>query len=87
LTFSAFAAVAATSSTSTDNVVPGVLGFLVVTGMAVVLVFLLRSMNKQFRKIAPPADARPAPTAGQDKAPAERPSLNPWRAVPCLRER
>jgi hypothetical protein len=81
LTFGAFAAVAATSSTSTDNVVPGVLGFLVVAGMAVVLVFLLRSMNKQFRKIAPPADAQPAPTAGQDKAPAERPSLNPRRAV------
>lgn len=77
MTFGALAAVAATSSSSTDNVVPGVLGFLVVTGMAVVLVFLLRSMNKQFRKITPPADAQPAPT---DKASAERPSLSRWRA-------
>jgi hypothetical protein len=30
-----------------------VLGFLVVAGIGVVLVFLFRSMNKQFRKITP----------------------------------
>ncbi|HEX3955613.1 MAG TPA: hypothetical protein VHZ03_03160 [Trebonia sp.] len=43
-----------TNSTSTINdVEPGLLGFLVVAGMGVVLVFLLRSMNKQFRKIGP----------------------------------
>ena len=43
-----------TNSTSTLNdVEPGVLGFLVVAGMALALVFLLRSMNKQFRKIGP----------------------------------
>ena len=42
------------NSTSTLNdVEPGLLGFLVVAGMALVLVFLLRSMNKQFRKIGP----------------------------------
>ena len=52
MTFSALAAAAA-SSTSVNNVEPGVLGFLVVAGIAVVLVFLLRSMNKQFRKIEP----------------------------------
>lgn len=46
------AAVAASSSAS-DNVAPGVLGFLVVAGMGVALVFLLRSMNKQFHKITP----------------------------------
>jgi hypothetical protein len=43
-----------TNSTSTINdVEPGLLGFLVVAGMGVALVFLFRSMNKQFRKIGP----------------------------------
>ena len=42
------------NSTSTLNdIEPGVLGFLVVAAMGVALVFLLRSMNKQFRKIGP----------------------------------
>jgi hypothetical protein len=48
-----------------------VLGFLVVAAIGVALVFLLKSMNKQFRKIAPkdeaavPGDAgsRPGPNA------------------------
>jgi hypothetical protein len=61
LTLGALAALAvssassASSSSSNSNVEPGVLAFLVVAGMAVVLVFLLRSMNKQFHKITPPA--------------------------------
>ena len=43
-----------TNSTSTiGNVEPGLLGFLVVAAMGVALVFLFRSMNKQFRKIGP----------------------------------
>ena len=46
-------AAAAASSASSNDVEPGVLGFLVVAGMGVALVFLLRSMNKQFRKITP----------------------------------
>jgi hypothetical protein len=70
VTFGVLAAVAA-SSPSSDDVTPGVLGFLVVAAIGVVLVFLLRSMNKQFRKIAPkdaaavPGDAesKPGPTA------------------------
>jgi hypothetical protein len=53
LTFGVLAAAAASSS---DNVSPGVLGFLVVAAMGVALVFLLRSMNKQFRKITPPPE-------------------------------
>jgi hypothetical protein len=70
LTFGVLAAVAASSSTSND-VAPGVLGFLVVAAMGVALVFLLRSMNKQFRKITPnPADPPGGPakpeTAGQE---------------------
>ena len=52
LTFGVLAAVAASSSASND-VTPGVLGFLVVAAMGVALVFLLKSMNKQFRKITP----------------------------------
>ena len=62
MTFGVLAAVAASSSNSND-VEPGVLGFLVVAAIGVVLVFLLRSMNKQFRKITPnpdpPAKSRP----------------------------
>jgi hypothetical protein len=44
---------AAASSSSSDNIEPGVLGFLVVAALGVALVFLLRSMNKQLRKITP----------------------------------
>ena len=51
----------AATSTSVNNVEPGALGFLVVAGIGVALVFLLRSMNKQFKKIGPrpedPSDA------------------------------
>jgi len=65
LTFGALAAVAASSSASND-VEPGVLGFLVVAAMGVVLVFLLRSMNKQFRKITPTPE--PPGGAAQDSA-------------------
>jgi hypothetical protein len=66
LTFGVLAAVAASSS-STSNIEPGVLAFLIVAAMGVALVFLLRSMNKQFRKITPdPAAPDPAaPDAGQ----------------------
>ncbi len=61
MTHLVLAAVAASSSASND-VAPGVLGFLVVAAMGVALVFLLRSMNKQFRKITPDPD--PAPPGG-----------------------
>ena len=63
MTFGVLAAVAASSSASND-VAPGVLGFLVVAAMAVVLVFLLRSMNKQFRKITPDAQGTAGPLSG-----------------------
>jgi hypothetical protein len=48
--------VAASNSSALNDVEPGLLGFLVVAGLGVALVFLLRSMNKQFRKIGPPPD-------------------------------
>jgi hypothetical protein len=49
-------AVLASGSNSTSDigdVEPGLLGFLVVAALGLALVFLLRSMNKQFRKIGP----------------------------------
>jgi len=60
LTFGVLAVVAASSPPS-DDVTPGVLGFLVVAAIGVALVFLLRSMNKQFRKIAPKDDETAVP--------------------------
>ncbi len=65
MTFGVVAAVAASSSASND-VEPGVLGFLVVAAIGVALVFLLRSMNKQFRKITP--NPEPPGGAAQDSA-------------------
>jgi hypothetical protein len=59
-----------------NAVVPGILGFLVVAGMAIALFFLLRSMNKHLRKVvsgpgwrqgAP--DGQPDPAAGPDSMP------------------
>ena len=60
----------AASSSPLNDVEPGALGFLVVAGIGVALVFLLRSMNKQFRKLTPPEDegtqAGTADDAGAD---------------------
>ena len=44
------------SASVASQVEPGVLGFLVVAGLGVALFFLLRSMNKQLRKVS--ADRR-----------------------------
>jgi hypothetical protein len=67
--------VLAASSSASSNVEPGVLGFLVVAGIGVALVFLLRSMNKQFRKITPaPGPAEGSEAGGAEaKAPAQTP--------------
>jgi hypothetical protein len=54
VTFLAVLASSPGNSTSTiSNVEPGLLGFLVVAALGVALVFILRSMNKQFKKIGP----------------------------------
>ena len=75
MTVGVLAAVAASSSA--DNVTPGVLGFLVVAALAVALVFLLRSMNKQFRKITPEPGAGDGAGDGQSaegpRTPADTP--------------
>ena len=65
-------AAAAASSTSSNDVEPGVLGFLVVAGIAVALVFLFLSMNKQFHKITPAQDDEQA-DGEQVKDPARTP--------------
>ena len=43
----------ASAAPAASQVVPGILGFLVVAGMGLMLYFLLRSMNKQLRKVVP----------------------------------
>jgi hypothetical protein len=57
--------VAASNSSTLNDVEPGLLGFLVVAGLGIALVFLLRSMNKQFRKIGPPPEKTDAEEAGE----------------------
>jgi hypothetical protein len=44
---------AAHSASTAADVQTGLLAFVIVAAMGVALVFLLRSMNKQFRKIGP----------------------------------
>ena len=44
----------------------GVLGFLVVAAIGVALVFLLRSMNKQFKKIGPKPEEPLEPGEAED---------------------
>lgn len=72
LTFGVLAAAAPAS----DIVTPGLLGFVVFAVMAVALVFLLKSMNKQFRKITPKAEgtATANAAAGSKTAPGEPPA-------------
>jgi hypothetical protein len=81
VTFIAALASSASNSTSTiSDVEPGLLGFLVVAALAVALVFLLRSMNKQFKKIGPrPEDEDPSDPAAdesQSTAAADAGSVN-----------
>jgi hypothetical protein len=62
-------AAGSSNSSTLSDVEPGLLGFLVVAALALALVFLLRSMNKQFRKIGPaPEDVEETTAAAQDEA-------------------
>ena len=71
MTLGVLAAVAASSSNSED-VGAGVIAFLIVAAMGVALVFLLRSMNKQFRKIdANPLEPGPPDGDGADDETAD----------------
>ncbi len=62
---------AASNSSTLNDVEPGLLGFLVVAAIGAALVFLLRSMNKQFRKIGPPPEE--TDVAGASETPGQRP--------------
>jgi hypothetical protein len=70
MTSAVHAAVAAAVPAS-SSVTPGILGFLVFAALAVALVFLIKSMNKQFRKITPEPGA--AASAPEDPAKPETP--------------
>jgi hypothetical protein len=62
------------STSSINDVEPGLLGFLVVAVLGLAIVFLLRSMNKQFRKIGPkPEDPEETEAGSASEAPAQRP--------------
>jgi hypothetical protein len=56
LSFLAAAVASGSSSSALSDVEPGALGFLIVAGIGLALVFLLRNMNKQFKKLGPPPE-------------------------------
>jgi hypothetical protein len=56
LSFLATAIASGSNSSTLSEVEPGALGFLVVAGMGIILVFLLKNMNKQFKKLGPPPE-------------------------------
>ena len=62
---------AANSTSTLNDVEPGLLGFLVVAALGLALVFLLRSMNKQFKKIGPKPEETEA--EGASEAVPQRP--------------
>jgi hypothetical protein len=62
---------ASTNNSTLNDVEPGLLGFLVVAGIGIALVFLLRSMNKQFRKLPPPPDPDDQGTDEQGAGPGD----------------
>jgi hypothetical protein len=70
LTFLAAVLSSGSGNSTLNDVEPGALGFLVVAGIGIALVFLLRSMNKQFRKIGPPPE-EPGESEGPDTDGAE----------------
>lgn len=61
---------------ASGQVVTGILGFLVVAGMAVALFFLLRSMNKQLRKVARGPRWREEAQLGREPDQEKEPSQN-----------
>ena len=73
------------NSTSTINdVEPGLLGFLVVAALGLALVFLLRSMNKQLKKIGPKPEDTEAEGASAERASAAAPA-RPLRGLAAHR--
>jgi len=66
--------VLASGAPAASQVVPGILGFLVVAGMGLVLYFLLRSMNKQLRKVVPDPAWRKEASQAQTQTEPEKPA-------------
>jgi hypothetical protein len=62
---------AANSTSTINDVEPGLLGFLVVAALGLALYLLLRSMNRQFRKIGPKPEETDA--EGASAAARQRP--------------
>lgn len=56
MSFLATAIASGSSNSTLNDVEPGALGFLIVAGMGLILVFLLKNMNKQFKKLGPPPE-------------------------------
>jgi hypothetical protein len=77
-------AASTTNSSTLSNVEPGLLGFLVVAALGIALVFLLRSMNKQCRKIGPkPED--PGDAVGFEEAEPRAAHQRPLRGLAAHR--
>ena len=62
---------AANSTSTLNDVEPGLLGFLVVAALGLALYFLLRSMNKHLRKVA--ANAEDTDAEGASAPASQRP--------------
>jgi large-conductance mechanosensitive channel len=61
---------------SEDQVTPGVLGFLIVVALGVALFLLVRSMNKQIRKIEAPSEEELKQAEWERKQQESAPSSN-----------
>ena len=77
---------AGSTSSSLNDVEPGLLGFLVVAVLALAIVFLLRSMNKQFRKIGPTPEETEAEGASEAVPQRPRRGLAAHRAAMAAAE-
>ena len=65
------AALASGSHSTLSDVEPGVLGFLVVAALGLALVFLLKNMNKQFKKLGPPPEEKGADVSAEARQPGD----------------
>jgi hypothetical protein len=76
---------AANSTSTINDVEPGLLGFLVVAAIGLALVFLLRSMNKQFRKIGPKPGSLEDPEGTEAETASEPANQRPLRGLAAHR--
>jgi hypothetical protein len=66
LTYLAAALASGSTNSTLSDIEPGALGFLIVASMGVILFFLLKNMNKQFKKIGPPPEETEATSAAKE---------------------